>query len=97
MSDDIEVDGVIYRRDDDWFRDIARELRADAPVSPSTRKPRKRKAPTLASVANQASKAGIPVARYEVEPSGKINVVTGKPESSTVSNPWLDDLKVTKQ
>ncbi len=41
------------------------------------RGPRK---PTLASVAKQASKAGIEVARYEVEPDGKIIVVTGKPE-----------------
>ena len=48
------------------------------------------------SVAKQASKAGIEVARYEVEPDGKINVVTGKSEA-TEANPWLDDLKVTKQ
>jgi hypothetical protein len=41
------------------------------------RKRRERK-PTLASVAKQARKAGIEVARYEVEP-GKITVVTGKP------------------
>jgi hypothetical protein len=41
------------------------------------RKRRERK-PTLASVAKQASKAGVVVARYEVEP-GKITVVTGKP------------------
>ena len=68
----------------------------DKPGKPprTARKPRK---PTLVSVAKQASKAGIEVARYEVEPDGRINVVTGKPEASTESNPWLDDLKVTKQ
>jgi nucleotide-binding universal stress UspA family protein len=46
-----------------------------------THKPRRRvRKPTLASVAKQAAKAGIEVARYEVDPtSGKIVVVTGKP------------------
>jgi hypothetical protein len=58
------------------------------------RQPRK---PTLASVAKQASKAGIEIARYEVRPDGTVVVVTGTPEPSTESNPWLDDLKVTKQ
>jgi hypothetical protein len=34
--------------------------------------------PTLASVAKQAAKAGIEVARYEVDANGKIIVITGK-------------------
>jgi hypothetical protein len=52
------------------------------------RKRRARK-PTLASVAKQASKAGIEVARYEVEP-GKIVVVPGKPglDNAADINPW---------
>ena len=58
------------------------------------RKPRK---PTLANVAKQANKAALEVARYEVRPDGTIVVVTGKSESTEASNPWLDDLKVTKQ
>jgi hypothetical protein len=34
-------------------------------------------------------KAGIEVARYEIEPSGKIVVVTGKADSAGVEpNPW---------
>ena len=45
------------------------------PVAP--RKPRK---PTLASVAKQASKAAIPVARYEVKLDGTITAVVGQPE-----------------
>ena len=50
------------------------------------RSPRK---PTLLSVARQARKAGIEVARYEIEPSGKIVVVTGKPDSADgTQNPW---------
>jgi hypothetical protein len=57
------------------------------------RKPRK---PTLVSVAKQASKAAIEVARYEVKPDGTVTIVTGKSEA-TEANPWLDDLKVTKQ
>jgi hypothetical protein len=36
--------------------------------------------PTLASVAKQAAKAGIEVARYEVDANGKIIVITSKSE-----------------
>ncbi len=43
-------------------------------VKHAERKRRARK-PTLASVAKQASKAGVEVARYEVEPDGKISVI----------------------
>jgi hypothetical protein len=50
------------------------------------RSPRK---PTLLSVAKQARKAGLEVARYEIEPSGKIVVVTSKGDSAdATSNPW---------
>jgi hypothetical protein len=48
------------------------------------RKPRK---PTLASVAKQANKAAIPVARYEVKPDGTVVVVTGMP-TPIEANPW---------
>jgi hypothetical protein len=52
-------------------------------------KQRKLHRPTLLSVAKQARKAGIEVARFEVEPSGKIIVVTSKGESASVeTNPW---------
>ena len=60
------------------------------------RKPR----PTLASVAKQASKAALAVARYEVKPDGTVVVVTGKPEAAAPENPWpLDEFskKETKQ
>ncbi len=51
-----------------------------------SRSPRR---PTLLSIAKQAKKAGIEVARYEIEPSGKIVVVTGKADSAGVEpNPW---------
>jgi len=43
---------------------------------------RKRK-PTLAGVARQAAKAGIPVARYEVRLDGTIGVVVSKPSEAT--------------
>ena len=49
-----------------------------------------------AGVARQASKAGIEVARFEINPNGSIVVVTGKGEAAG-SNPWLDDLKVARQ
>jgi hypothetical protein len=50
------------------------------------RKPRKSRKPTLASVAKQASKVGIEVARYEVKPDGTVVIVTVKPESSEPGN-----------
>jgi hypothetical protein len=62
-----------------------------------SRKRKRQHKPTLASIAKQASKAEVEVARYEIRPDGTIVVVTGKGEPSTESNPWLDDLKVTKQ
>jgi len=49
--------------------------------------------PTLASVAKQASKAAIPVARYEMKPDGTVVIVTGKPEPAEPENPWLAELR----
>src|SRR5262245_30108566 len=55
---------------------------------------RKRRRPTLASVAKQANRAAIPVARYEVKPDGTIVVVTGQPEAAEPENPWpLDEFR----
>jgi hypothetical protein len=53
------------------------------------RKPRR---PTLSSVAKQARKAAIAVARYEVKPDGSIVIVTAEGEPIEASNPWLVDL-----
>jgi hypothetical protein len=47
-------------------------------ADPTPTRTRKRK-PTLAGVARQATKAGISVAGYEVRPDGTIKVITGKP------------------
>ena len=88
--------------DGDWrtLDQIARAFEPPAPPMPQPKPPRQRnprqRKPTLASVAKQASKAALEVARYEVQPDRTIVVVTGKSES-TEPNPWLDDLKVTKQ
>jgi hypothetical protein len=54
-------------------------------MPPTERKRRTRK-PTLAGVARQASKAGIVVARYEVEPDGKISVIPGQPEADQAND-----------
>src|SRR5262245_698672 len=43
---------------------------------------------SLASVAKQARKAGIEVARYEVKPDGTVVIVNGQPESAEPGNPW---------
>src|SRR5262249_54661633 len=64
------------------------------------RKPRNPRKPTLTTVAKQASKAAIPVARYEIKPDGTVVVVTGKPEPAESADPWpLDEFrtKETKQ
>jgi YD repeat-containing protein len=53
-----------------------RALHAELAQQPKPTRPRKRR-PTLAGVARQAAKAGIPVARYDFRPDGTI--VTGKP------------------
>jgi hypothetical protein len=53
-------------------------------------KKRSSRKPTLLSVAKQARKAGIEVVRYEIEPSGKIIIVTGNGDSDgdNSDNPW---------
>jgi len=79
--------------------DARAALRLDAtPATP--RRQRKPRPPTLVSVAKQASKAGIDVARYEVKPDGTVVVVAGKPAPVEPENPWpLDEFrtKETKQ
>ena len=74
--------------------ELFREMRAEAGKQ-RTRKPRK---PTLASVAKEANKAALDVARYEIKPDGSIVIVAGQPEPVAPKNPWLADLrKETKQ
>ena len=58
-------------------------------ASKRQRRPRR---PTLASVSKQASKAGIEVARYVIKPDSVV-VVTGKPEPGEPENPWLVELR----
>ena len=49
---------------------------------------RKRR-PSLASVARQAERAGIPVAGYEIRPDGTIKIITGKPDDEKPDpNEW---------
>jgi hypothetical protein len=51
-----------------------------------SRSPRK---PTLLSVAKQAVKAGLNIARVEIEPTGKIVIITASGDSVDVErNPW---------
>ena len=68
--------------------------------TPAESRARRKRLPTLASVAKQASKTGIPVARYEVQPDGTVVVVTGTPEPAAPGNAWpLDEFRTkgTKQ
>src|SRR5262249_33495622 len=95
-----EYDGIICRRADD-FMDAFSGLNKQAKEQAWERyaalsKPRKRKPskPTLASVAKQASKAGIDVARYEVKRDGTVVVVPGKRDSVEPENAWpLDEFR----
>jgi hypothetical protein len=58
-----------------------------------TLKKRAARKPTLVSVAKQANKAKLPVARYEVKPDGTVVIVTGQPElNKKYSNEWEEDL-----
>jgi len=69
--------------------ELVRRGAAELPLRKPVTKQRKLK-PTLVSVAKQAEKAGLEVARYEVDPDGKISVVTGKPDITTpeTGNEW---------
>jgi len=51
---------------------------------------RRQRKPTLAGVAKQAAKAGIEVARYEVDADGKIIIVPGKANAPDIEtgNEW---------
>jgi hypothetical protein len=52
-------------------------------------KQRKPHRPSLANIVRQATRAGVVVARIEIEPSGKIIIVTGNDESADITtNPW---------
>jgi hypothetical protein len=86
------------RRADDFmdvFADLIRQAHEERVASlPKPPKPRKPSKPTLASVAKAASKAAIPVARYEVKPDGTVVVVTGAPQPAAPDNPWpLDEFR----
>ena len=96
MSEAPKKDVVNYQLKANDFWPGIEEGRA---VERAARKARPRK-PTLVSVAKQASKAAIAVARYEVKPDGTVVIVTGAPERVETEDPWpLDEFrtKETKQ
>jgi hypothetical protein len=81
-----------------WLpHDRARDVLELLSPSKQCRRPRKLRRPTLASVAKQARKAAIAVARYEVKPDGSIIVVTTEGEPIEASNPWLVDLSKVRR
>jgi hypothetical protein len=59
-------------------------------------KRRKRK-PMLSAALKQADQAGKAVRSATVAPDGTVSIAFGEPEPTETSNPWLDDLKVTKR
>jgi hypothetical protein len=96
--EDLACLGLRRAFEDDFFSDLKKQAQEEYFANlPKPRKPRK---PTLESVAKQASKVGIDVARYEVKPDGAITVITGEPTPVEPGNPWpLDEFrkKETKQ
>jgi hypothetical protein len=52
---------------------------------------------TLASAVKQAAKAGVKLASYEVRLDGSTVITVTDASESNPPNPWLEDLKVTKQ
>jgi hypothetical protein len=80
-----ETEAFLRRlREEELRRVHAADAAAEKPARQRQRKP------TLASIAKQTTKAGIEVARYEIEPDGKIIVVTGKPidQTNNDADPW---------
>ena len=62
---------------------------AQVAVEMTEKKQRKPHRPSLASIVKQAAKSGVRIARIEVEPTGKITIVTGNGDSTDVTaNPW---------
>jgi len=89
--------GVQREKEAELLRALA-PTEASIAANPAPSRQRKPRQPTLASVAKQANKAAIAVARYEVKPDGTIAIVTGEPEPAKPANPWLAELpKETKQ
>jgi hypothetical protein len=74
------------------------EVKAVPRLDATPAKPRRQRTPrrpTLASVAKQANKAALDVARYEVKPDGTVVIITGSPELAEPENPWpLDEFRM---
>jgi hypothetical protein len=89
---------------DDLFVEIRREGRAElvralgagnAFKPPAPAKPRRQRKPSLRKMIAAAERGGKNVTSITT-PDG-VTLHFGKVEDSEASNPWLDDLKVTKQ
>ena len=98
-DEDLACAGLRRAFKDDFFSDLDKQAKEEAwERYAALFKPSKPRKATLASVAKQATKAAIAVARYEVKPDGTVVVVTGEPEPAKPENPWLAELpKETKQ
>lgn len=74
-------------REANWRRCHARPSAFEPWEIETHKPPRKRKRirrkPTLSGALRQARKAGLEVARYEIDPDGRISVVTGQPEPTS--------------
>lgn len=66
---------------------------------PSTERKRAKRGRSLAQALKAARDAGKNVRAAQLKPDGEIDLTFGEPEGDgcTTDNPWLADLKVTKQ
>ena len=77
VADDVRARHRLAVPNTQRMLDEAQRQETSLHEAPKPTRTRKRK-PTLAGVARQAARAGIPVAGYEVQ-DGSIKVITGKP------------------
>ena len=97
-DEDLACAGLRRAFKDDFFSDLDKQAKEEAwERYAALFKPSKPRKATLASVAKQATKAAIAVARYEFKPDGTVVAVVGKPEPTEATNPWLADLDKVKQ
>jgi hypothetical protein len=109
MTDDLDGEDFAclgMRRDSDFFAEIRREGQAELvralgadcfkpTADPAPAKPPRQRKPSIRKTIAAAERGGKNVTSITTRDG--VTLHFGKGESTEASNPWLDDLKVTKQ
>jgi hypothetical protein len=80
---------------DEFLARRASEAQPPTPEPPEPRPRRRRRLPSVATLLKQAEKTGRPVTSITT-PDG-VTLTFGQAEPSEANNPWLADMKATKQ